>query len=70
MANFSFLSGNFWKAASVFDVQQNKSQDELNSTTAQLATLAVPANAGKLLGIGAGGAFEAVQLSAWTGGSY
>jgi hypothetical protein len=70
MARFRFLSGNFWAARAVFDEVQNKSQDELNRTTAQLAALAVAGNTGKLLGIGTGGALEAVQLSSWTGGSY
>lgn len=70
MANFAFLSGNFWKASSVFDTAQNKPQDELNRTTAQVAALAVAANSGKLLGIGANGQLTAVELSAWTGGSY
>ncbi len=71
MAIFRFPgTGNAWAAASIFDEAQNKSQAALNVTTGQLAAQAVAANAGKLLGIGSGGAIQAVELSAWTGGSY
>lgn len=71
MAIFRFPgAGNAWAAASVFDETQSKSQEVLNVTTGQLAAQAVAANSGKLLGIGPGGAIQAVELSAWTGGSY
>ena len=62
--------GKYWAAACIHDERQNLNQAVLNETTAQVKAAAVAANAGKLLGIGEDGAIQAVELSAWTGGSY
>lgn len=62
--------GKYWAAACIHDERQNLNQAVLNETTAQLKAVAVAANAGKLLGIGSDGSIQAVELSAWTGGSY
>lgn len=69
MSNFNLTGGNKWDAASVYDAARSKSQGELNATTAQLAALAVAANNGKVIGI-VNGQLAAVELTAWTGGTY
>lgn len=71
MALFRFPhAGDHWAAACILDEVQNKAQSELNATTAQLAAQTVASNEGKFLCIGPGGVLQAVELSAWTGGSY
>ena len=69
MSNISLQGNNKWTASSVFDETQEKGQDALNAVTAALDALKAAGNNGKLIGI-ENGAFTAVELTAWTGGSY
>ena len=69
MADVYLQGSNKWAASSVHDAAQGRNQDALNAVTGALDALKAAGNNGKVLGI-VNGAFAAVELTAWTGGSY